>query len=353
MTLVHRAVLLLALAGAVLTLPGTAMAKLRRPQPLVVEPPQTSSFPDRVIHSPARVTARAASKPVAYQAPDGTTIQVAFDAAYQADPAVAQSYVDYLGGLPHGSELSRLKLLLAPPATVTVDCGGVEGVLACYDGSTHQMIVPGEATAEDTGVSTSYVVTHEYGHHIAAYRNNLPFKAIDWGPKYWASYEEVCNSTLAGRLAPGAEGTYYRQNPGEAWAEAYARLTYPNQPWTFTSLLKPDAGALAAARKDVLTPWTKPLTQTYAGAFTPTGASQKVIRFPLTLDGALKIKLSGPAKSNYDLAVNSLGKRQGTTKSAGSHDSLSWEAACRQRRSETVTVRVLRRSGSGPFTVTV
>lgn len=353
MTLVRRAVLLLALAGAALALPGTAMAKLRRPQPLVVQPTQTSYFPDRVLDGPGRVTARAASVPAAYQAPDGTTVQVAFDAAYAPDPTVAQSYVDYLGGLPHGAELSKLKLLLAPPATVVQDCGGVEGVLACYDGRTHQMIVPGEPISATSGVSTSYVVTHEYGHHIAAYRSNPPFSALDWGPKYWASYEEVCNYVLDGRLAPGAEGTFYRQNPGESWAETYARLTYPNQPWMFTSLLKPDAGALAAAKQDVLAPWSAPVTQDYVGGFRAGGANEKVVQFPLKLDGALKIKLIGPAKSNYDLVVNSLGTRRGTTKAPGSRDSLSWAAACRQRRTETVTVRVIRRAGSGPFTVTV
>jgi hypothetical protein len=350
---VRRALPLLALVGAAVAFPGSAMAGLRTPQPLVKVAPETTYFPDRVIDSGPGIRARAARTPSAYQAPDGTTVQVSFDAAYREDATVAQSYVDYLGGIPHGTELSKLKLLLAPPDQVKTECGGVEGVLACYDGRSHEMIVPGEPISADSGVSTAYVITHEYGHHIASFRDNPPFKALDWGPKYWASYKLVCNYVLDGRLAPGAEGTFYRANPGEGWAETYARLTYPDQPWTFASLLKPNAGALEAAKKDVLTPWHQPATQPYVGRFTAGGPDEKIVQFPLTLDGALKLKLDGPAHANYDLVVSSLDKRRGSTKTPGSQDQLKWAAACRQRRTESVTVRVLRRSGSGPFTLNV
>src|SRR4051794_8774295 len=174
MTSVRRALLLLALVGAALALPGTATAGLRRPQPLVKVAPQTTSFADRVIDSGPVVRARAARASAAYQTPDGTTVQVSFDAAYRDNATVAQTYVDYLGSLPHGSELSKLKLVLAPPAAVTQECGGVDGVLACYDGRAHEMFAPGEQISDNSGVSTAYVITHEYGHHIASFRSNPP-----------------------------------------------------------------------------------------------------------------------------------------------------------------------------------
>jgi hypothetical protein len=340
----------LAVLVGIAALPATAAA--RTPQPLVDLPPQSSSFVDRVITSgPAR--ARAASVPRAYAAPDGTTVSVRFADGYTENPDTAQTYVNFLGSLPHGTELGELKVLLAPPAEVQQTCGGVDGVLACYDNTSHEMVVPGEQTQSDSGVTTSYVVTHEYGHHVASFRSNPPFSAIDFGPKFWASYEKVCDRVLSGRLVPGAEGEFYAANPGESWAETYARLTYPNEAWHFTNLLKPDAGALAAARRDVLAPWIAPATQTFTGRFTGAGPDGKRFLFPLTLDGTLKIRLHGPNSARYDLRVSSLGKTRGETTGKAARDQISWQTACRQRRNETVAVRVLRRGGTGAFSVTV
>ena len=344
---------LLAAGACLLALPAAAGAAQRRAQPLVDAPPLGTAFKDRLVDSGPGIRARAAQAAKAYRAPDGTTVQVRFTEAYREDPIIAQTYVDFLGSLPHGDELSKLKLVLAPPAEVESECGGTEGVLACYDGRTHEMIVPGEQIQTESGVTTSYVITHEYGHHVASYRKNTPFRALDWGPKRWASYEMVCNLTLAGKLAPGDEGRFYRANPGESWAEVYARLKYPEEPWRFTQLLKPDPGALAVAAQDVGDPWDVATEQVFTGSFTGSDGDEERATFPLTLDGGLRVKLDGPARARYDLRISSLGKVRGRTKGKGAQDVIKWAAACRQRRTETVTVTVVRRAGTGPYKLTV
>ena len=345
-----RALIPLAIAGA-LAVPASAAA--REPQPLVDVAPLTTRFHDRVIEGHAAVRAHAASAPRAYATPDGTSVSVSFGDGYTENQQVAQSYVDFLGSLPHGRELSSLKLLLVPPTQVVSACGGGDGVLACYDASDSQMIVPGEQIESQAGVSTAYVIAHEYGHHIASNRPNPPFATLDFGPKYWSSYEKVCDGVLSGRLVPGSEGRFYTANPGESWAEVYARLTYPQERWRFTSLLQPDAGALDAARRDVLDPWTVAKTRTFRGNFTGANGTTRSFTFPLTLDGGLRIKLHGPSTARYDLAVSSLGQSRGKTTGHAARDVLSWNAACRQRRNETVTVTVVRRGGTGPFSVDV
>ena len=92
------------------------------------------------------------------------------------------------------------------------------------------------------------MIAHEYGHHIAAHRSNAPLEALDFGPKRWSSYELVCSNTIDGKLAPGDQGANYLSNPGEAWAEAYARLVFPAEAWRFTPLLKPTQGSRSPPR---------------------------------------------------------------------------------------------------------
>src|SRR5207247_10694167 len=74
-------------------------------------------------------------------------------------------------------------------------------------------------------LSAEGVITHEYGHHIAAHRSNAPWETLAWGPKRWASAMQVCARTRKNELVPGAEDpVHYVVNPGEGWAETYRVL---------------------------------------------------------------------------------------------------------------------------------
>ena len=347
------------LAVALLVAAALPAAALARPEarPLVDATPLGSQFKDRVTSTNPRVAHAAQSGTWhTYTAMDGTSIVGAISDRYSnlVTNAVVQSYVDFLDSLDHGAELSKLRIYVAPPDEVLAECGGQEGTLACYDSGTKIMVVPGEAVdTGSAGVTTSYVVAHEYGHHIAASRSNAPFNAFRFGPKYWASYELVCDRSIKGLLAPGNEQQFYLSNPGEAWAETYAQLKYPTVEWQFNPLLKPDAGALGAARKDVLTPWQGSTTKVFTDTFARRGANTRRFHFDLTLDGSLKVRLKGPHNSNYNLAFRSNGRDEGKTTTAGSRDRVSYDAACREDQIEHVTVTVKRVSGSGPFTLRV
>jgi hypothetical protein len=346
----------LALAAA-LALPATAGAKPTL-QPLVDQVPLGSHFKDRLFTSSSR-TARAATvtgKAFSYPTKDGGTVVATISDRYgnQLNTNVVQTYVDFLDSLEHGPELHTLKMFIAPAAQILEECGGQEGTLACYDSRTKSMFIPGEEpnTGSD-GVTLSYVVAHEYGHHIAASRNNTPFRAFATGPKYWASYEMVCNHALSGRLAPGNEEQFYRSNPGEGWAETYAQLKYPEVSWQYDPIMKPDQAAFDVARRDVLAPWTRQTTKVFSGAFGRSGSRTRKFSFDLTLDGSLSMRLKGPRKAEYNFSISSNGRNEGRTSRVGSRDSVAYDAACRQDALERVTVTVKRISGSGPFTLRV
>jgi hypothetical protein len=303
-------------------------------------------FKDRVITGAVAHASKIQGTTQRYPTADGLSITVTLASTYTGDPAVAQTYATYLGTLPHGPELADLRLVVVPSAEVDTACGGKpgDGILACYGDSDQTMIVPVDQPADST-IPVNYVIAHEYGHHIAAHRSNAPLPALDFGPKRWASYELVCSRTIHGQLVPGDQGANYLSNPGEAWAETYAHLVFPDVPWRFTPLLKPTAGSLAAAASDVAQPWVQRTSTTFTGTGTHT------FKLPLTLDGAFTLQLSGPAKANYDLVLRSGAKTLTRTTRPDSRDRINYPVACRDRRTETLSIMVIRRSGSGPFTL--
>jgi hypothetical protein len=348
------ATLTLALAAGAGLAPAAAQTRPQL-QPLLDQAPLAGGhFRDAVISRAAargRLAHASASLDFkAYPTSEGYSVGVAVSARYATfDPAVAQTYVSYLDSLPHSTELRRLGIYIAPADEVLTECGGQAGTLACYDSGSQIMIVPGEQTDSGYGVTTSYVITHEYGHHIANHRSNAPFDAFSWGPKYWASYEMVCDRTAKALLAPGNEADFYDRNPGEGWAETYAHMKYPDQPWQLTPILQPDTGAFAAAAKDISDLWHGPVTKVFRGSFGRGGSSTRSFKFTLNLDGALSVRLKGPSASNYNLQLSSTGGGGGRTSARGSRDAISYKAACRTQPSEVVTVTVKRVTGSGPF----
>jgi hypothetical protein len=217
----------------------------------------------------------------------GETVNVLVSEAFATETVTPEGWAEFLAKLVHGPELSSLTTYIAPLDEIRVLCGA--GALGCY--RQNRSVALGETLPD--GTTPEEVVRHEYGHHIALNRSNAPWQAIDWGPKYWASAEDICARVGRSEAFPGNEDEHYAQNPGEAWAETYrlmderkAGITTATWPIIAPSLY-PSEAALAAAEKDVVQPWTAG-TQS---VFRKSVAKGKVWWIPLStpLDGSLAV----------------------------------------------------------------
>jgi len=278
-----------------------------------------------------------------FRAAAGPAIRVS--PAYGDGAGIAQRWDAFFQTLMHGPELALLNAYIAPLDEVRALCGSAD-VLGCY--GANRLVIPDQGA---DGISATSIATHEYGHHVAYNRTDAPWLAVDWGPKRWATYERICARAAAGTAYPGAEDANYALNPGEGWAETYRVLneSAAGQPMTWPIVdpsFRPDAGALAAAREDVLDPWTQPTATVQRIRFS--GRSRTwTMQVPAPLDGTLQAEVR---PGSDDVAL--LPAAGGTPLVRGSWSSSGGKAfgytVCGQR---AFVLRVTRHTAARAFTL--
>jgi hypothetical protein len=313
----------------------------------------TGAITDSIIRAPTTTRALAPNGYWGgqYRTAAGEAVTIYASNSYPMDPALGQRWADFLASLLHGPELSTVTVLLSTPAQISRVCGS--DALACYSQQGAQLYAPGEDPSSD--LSAEAVITHEYGHHVAASRLNTPWAALDWGPKRWASSIQVCARAKKGELAPGAEDPVrYEVNPGEGWAETYRvlnqrRLGVPESPWEIVSQsLYPTSAALTAAEQDVTTPWQADTTTARSGSVTRTSRT-RTYTVATTLDGTLRVALRSSAGLRVALDVYASSTRVAHVTGGGS---LTRSTTICGARSFRVRVTELRGKGSFRLSLT-
>lgn len=293
--LVATALLAAAIAGAARSGPVTAAAAQPTSARSIDAQPGTALRFERL----ARSTATWRGGPITTSTGEVVQVQVS-----DSLPAVTPEYwAEFLVQLTHGAELARLTSYHATLDEVQELCGA--RALGCYSRNT--MISLAEPAMD--GTTPEDVVRHEYGHHIALYRDNTPWRAIDWGPKNWATSATVCPKVTRGEAHPGDEGQNYALNPGEAWAEVYRLLQERKDGITagawpiIAPSFYPTEAALQAAERDVLQPWTRGSLRSFARTFGKRMAKVWWIPLATPLDGSLRITAAVPRGGRYEVAL--------------------------------------------------
>ena len=235
-----------------------------------------------------------------YSAATGEPVDVSVSTSYPATEDIGQHWADFYAALPHGRELERLKVYVAPLGQLQTVCG--RSAVGCYGDD--QLVQVNEAAL---GFSPEEVGRHEYGHHIALNRLNTPWPAFDWGPKRWATAAKICARVRSSDAYPGDESLLYRLNPGEAFAEAYrvlidTKLGQADPPWPLVDeSFYPDQSQLEAVEQDVAAPWTGPTTTTFHPRLNRRSAWERRLSTPL--DGTMTIRVAAPSGADVRVAL--------------------------------------------------
>ena len=295
-----------------------ACAALALPAAGVADAPATP-FRDTILGPASSRSLQSATLDGAWGGPvtatDGEVVAVYFSQAYPEDAARQLQWADFLTSLVHGSELQNVTVLFTPLRQLQRTCGFQ--ALACYSPSQRTITVPGDELPD--GPTLQSLLTHEYGHHVAASRVNLPWDANDWGTKRWATAAGVCKQAASGLLFPGDEGRNYTRNPAEVFAEDYRllneqKLGLPISPWDLVDeSLQPNDAVLAALEQDVLSPWQASTIRTYAGSFRRTASTRpRTFTIQTPLDGTVRASLAAPKGARFRLFLNGKATSTGT-----------------------------------------
>ena len=93
-------------------------------------------------------------------------------------------------------------------------------------------------------------------------------------------------------------------------------MHYPDVPWQYNPILRPDRAAFAATAATCCIPWTGPRSRTFRGRLGQ-GRGARRFHIRMRLDGTVELKLAVPAHMRAELTVRGAAPLLGARCAAG------------------------------------
>lgn len=275
----------------------------------------------------------------------GMKVQIWTSPEFLPDAAAARSWANFLTALPQASDAEGLTVYFASESETASICGA--GIVACYQPSATLAVLPGSRPAGAAPVEE--IAAHVFGHHIASQRSNYPWRAIEWGPKRWSTYQRVCQEPR-GRRPSSPRINTHRTGSSEGWAEAYRAVAggRRSQWGAADKWFKPNLKARRLVLDDARRPWTGNADTVRSGSFEAGAGATQTYRLPTPLDGRIRLTLQAGINLDVTLAVKNGDSQRTLGKDSGASRQKRLVAdSCGEAGFVTVVLRL--RAGSGSY----
>jgi hypothetical protein len=206
---------------------------------------------------------RAAAEEVVVPDDEGRSIR--FDV--RGNGVDVEWYAGLLRAAPHADEISTVRIDLVRPSELAERCG--QDAAGCYG----RRVITVAAVETELNAHT---LLHEYGHHVDASRGVADVPEPNGSSTWWRARGVA--SLVSSRSAYHGYVVDWERNIAEIFAEDYAQLARPGDPFRISWLQQPNESVLGAILHDLglgpepelrTPPGVKPLSQARRGRLAP------------------------------------------------------------------------------------
>jgi len=218
------------------------------------------------------------------------------------------SFASILAGTIHGEEINKLRVLIVLPDQVGPECGGEQGVVACYYADDPNRLYSGQIVIPSAHPDLHHAIVHEYGHHMDNQLANFGhLGGCDYGQdgsRRWFFVRDAYDDLT--RHSGCTRQVAYGKLLGEVFAEDFVAYNGIDE-WFTSDFPPPTARMLDAMDADIKRPFT-PRRRHFRGSMLAGYYRGRWLTFDAPV--FLTLRLRGPRRADFDLSLMAQGRRR-------------------------------------------